>query len=42
MMSSLKPFLKVTADKGEKIRKALLESKLLDTEYKIVFQDGKL
>jgi tRNA (guanine37-N1)-methyltransferase len=42
MMSSMKPFLKVTADKGEKVRKTLLESKLLDTEYKIVFQDGTL
>ena len=41
-MSSMKPFLKVAADKGEKVRKALLEAKLLDTEYKIVFQDDAL
>jgi tRNA (guanine37-N1)-methyltransferase len=42
MMSPKKPFLKVAADKGEGVRKALLESGLLDVDYKIVFQDGTL
>ena len=42
MMSPKKPFLKVAADKGERVRKALLEAGLLDIEYKIVFQDGAL
>jgi tRNA (guanine37-N1)-methyltransferase len=42
MMSLKKPFLKVAADKGEKVRKALLEAGLLDIECKIVFQDGAL
>ena len=41
-MSPKKPFLKVAADKGERVRKALLEAGLLDIEYKIVFQDGAL
>ena len=42
MMSLKKPLLKVAADKGEKVRKALLEAGLLDVECKIVFQDGAL
>jgi tRNA (guanine37-N1)-methyltransferase len=42
MMSPKKPFLKVAADKGERVRKALLESGLLDVDYKIVFQNGAL
>jgi tRNA (guanine37-N1)-methyltransferase len=41
-MSSKKPFLKVAATDGERIRKALLEHNLLDTEYKIESQDGAL
>ena len=41
-MSLKKPLLKVAADKGEKVRKALLEAGLLDVECKIVFQDGAL
>ena len=41
-MSPKRPFLKVAADKGEKVRKALLEADFLDVECKIVFQDGTL
>jgi tRNA (guanine37-N1)-methyltransferase len=41
-MSSKKPFLKVPANEGERIRKALIERDLLDTEYKIVSQNGSL
>jgi tRNA (guanine37-N1)-methyltransferase len=42
MMSSKKPFLKVPANEGERIRKALMEQDLLDTDYKIVFQNNSL
>ncbi|MFW9768339.1 MAG: class I SAM-dependent methyltransferase family protein [Candidatus Thorarchaeota archaeon] len=38
-MSSKKPFLKVPANEGERIRKALIEHDLLDTDYKIVSYD---
>ncbi|MFW9788036.1 MAG: class I SAM-dependent methyltransferase family protein [Candidatus Thorarchaeota archaeon] len=41
-MSSKKPFLKVSAVDGERIRKALLDYNLLDTEHKIVSLDGAL
>ena len=42
MMSSKKPFLKVPANEGERIRKALIELDLLDTDYKIVSQNNSL
>ena len=42
VMSSKKPFLKVPANEGERIRKALLEKELLDIEYKIVSQNDSL
>ena len=42
MMSTKKPFLKVPANEGERIRKALIERDLLDTDYKIVAQDTSL
>jgi len=41
-MSAKKPFLRVPANKGERIRKVLIEKELLDTEYKIVAQDDSL
>ncbi|MFW9926619.1 MAG: class I SAM-dependent methyltransferase family protein [Candidatus Thorarchaeota archaeon] len=41
-MSSKKPFLKVPANEGERIRKALLENDNLDTDYKIVSHSGDL
>jgi len=41
-MSSKKPFLKVAINNGEQTRKALLEHNLLDTDYKILSEDGML
>ncbi len=42
MMSSKKPFLKVPANEGERIRKILLEHGFLDTDFKIVSQNTSL
>ena len=42
MMSSKKLFLKVASKDGERTRKALLEHNLLDTDYKILSEDGML
>jgi len=42
MMSSKKLFLKVAINNGEQTRKALLEHNLLDTDYKILSEDGML
>ncbi len=41
-MSTKKRFLKIDVRHGERIRKALLEHKLLDTDYRILSQDGRL
>jgi tRNA (guanine37-N1)-methyltransferase len=41
-MSTKKPFLKVPANEGERIRKALIEKDLLDTDYKIVVRNTNL
>jgi tRNA (guanine37-N1)-methyltransferase len=41
-MSSKKLFLKVAINNGERTRKALLEHNLLDTDYKILSEDGML
>jgi tRNA (guanine37-N1)-methyltransferase len=41
-MSSKKPFLKVPANEGERIRKVLLEDNFLDTDYKIISQNSSL
>ena len=41
-MSSKKLFLKVGSKDGERTRKALLEHNLLDTDYKILSEDGML
>ncbi|MFW9974522.1 MAG: hypothetical protein ACFFDQ_04620, partial [Candidatus Thorarchaeota archaeon] len=41
-MSTKKLFLKIDACYGERVRKALLEHNLLDTDYKIFSQDGAL
>jgi tRNA (guanine37-N1)-methyltransferase len=41
-MSSKKLFVKVAASNGERTRKALLEHKLLDLDYKIIPQDETL
>ncbi len=42
MMSTKKPFLKIDPKDGERVRKALLESNLLDLDYKIIQQDEAL
>lgn len=42
MMSSKKLFLKVAITDGERARKALLDRNLLDTNYKIVSENGAL
>ena len=41
-MSSKKLFVKVAASDGERTRKALLEHNLLDSDYKILSQEGVL
>lgn len=41
-MSTKKHFLKIDARHGERIRKALLEHNLLDTDYRILSLDGVL
>ena len=41
-MSSNKLFMKVDANDGERVRKALLEHNLLDTDYRIVSREGAL
>ncbi len=41
-MSSKRPFLKVPANEGERIRKVLLEHDFIDTDYKIVSQNSSL
>ena len=42
MMSAKKHFLKIDSKDGERVRKALVESNLLDFDYKIISQDGAL
>ncbi len=42
MMSTKKPFLKVPANEGERLRKVLLEEGFLDTDFKIVSQNSSL
>ncbi len=42
MMPTKKPFLKVPANEGERVRKALIERDLLDTDYKIVAHNDSL
>ena len=42
VMSSMKPFLKVPANEGERIRRTLIEKGLLDTEYKIISLNDSL
>ncbi|MFW9793205.1 MAG: class I SAM-dependent methyltransferase family protein [Candidatus Thorarchaeota archaeon] len=42
MMSSKKPFIKVPANAGERIRKVLLEHDFLDSEFKILSKDDSL
>jgi tRNA (guanine37-N1)-methyltransferase len=42
MMSTKKPFLKVASTDGERARRKLIESNLLDVGYKIIAQEGTL
>ena len=42
MMSAKKHFLKIAPKDGERVRKTLIESNLLDLDYKIIAHDGAL
>lgn len=42
MMPAKKPFLKIEHTDGERVRRTLIESNLLDLDYKIISQEGAL